>query len=160
MARWTSTWLQGPDATLGEIRRGPDAWVGQRLGLPKEGSGSVASFSGRAFAFLLDAVACGLVAGLFFRPSANAGVLEGSWPSLVVLAVEHVLFVALMGQTLGMRLLGLKVVRLADVTRPPGIVTALLRTLPLVLTLGVAALFSRDGRGLHDLLAGCVVLRD
>ena len=160
MARWTSTWLQGPEATLGEIRRGPDAWVGQRLGLPQEGSGSVASFSGRAFAFLIDAVACGLVAGLFVRPSADATVLEGAWPSLVVLALEHVVLVALMGQTFGMRLLGLKVVRLADVTRPPGIVTALLRTLPLVLTLGVAALFSRDGRGLHDLLAGCVVLRD
>jgi len=44
--------------------------------------------------------------------------------------------------------------------RPPGLLTALARALPLLLTAGLAGFFTRDGRGVHDLIAGCVVLRD
>lgn len=160
MARWTGTWLEGPGVTLRELRGGPEDYLGARLGLPKTGSGSVAPFGTRAAAFAIDTLASGLVAALFFRPSADSTVLGGSWPSLVVLAVEHVLLVALFGQTLGMRALGLKVLRLRDVSRPPGLVTALQRTIPLLVTFGLAAFFGRDGRGAHDLLAGAVVVRD
>jgi uncharacterized RDD family membrane protein YckC len=77
-----------------------------------------------------------------------------------VLLLEQVLMVALVGQTLGMRVMGTKVVRLKDVTRPPGLLAALARTVPLLLTVGLAGFFGRDGRGAHDLLAGCVVVRD
>jgi uncharacterized RDD family membrane protein YckC len=158
MPRWTGTWLQGPGVTLGELRN-PETWPGHRLGLPREGEGSIAPFSARAFAFAVDALACGLVAGLFFRPSADAAVLVGAAPSLLVLAVEHVLFVALMGQTFGMRLLGLKVLRLSDTTRVPGLVPSVVRTVLLLVTLGLAGFFTRDGRGLHDLAAGTAVVR-
>ena len=36
---------------------------------------------------------------------------------------------------------------------------AVLRTSILLLSLGLAALFSRDGRGLHDVAAGTAVVR-
>lgn len=159
MARWTGTWLSGPEVTLRELRN-PDSWPGERLGLPKEGSGSVATFSGRAFGFAIDVLASGLVAGLVnaFVHDPTGAQRQGA--AYAVLGLEHVLLVALTGQTLGMRLLGLKVVRLTDPGRVPGLATALLRTLPLLLSVGLTGFFTRDGRGLHDVLAGCVVVRD
>jgi uncharacterized RDD family membrane protein YckC len=55
---------------------------------------------------------------------------------------------------------GERAVHLADRDRPaPGMVTALLRTLPLLVTAGLVAFFGRDGRGLHDVLAGSAVVR-
>lgn len=159
MARWTGTWLQGPGVTLGELRD-PSTWPGSRLGLPREGSGSVATFSVRAFAFAVDIIASALAAGVVTRSLENPSDLTQTLIPYGVLLVELVLLVALTGQTLGMRLMGTKVVRLSDVTRPPGFVTALGRTMPLLLTVGLAGFFTRDGRGVHDLLAGCVVVRD
>ena len=159
MPRWTGTWLEGPGVTLGELRD-PSTWPGARLGLPREGSGSVAPFSVRAFAFAVDIAVSALVAGLITSQLQKPSDLVRQLVPYGVLFVEHLLLVALTGQTVGMRLMSVKVVRLKDVTRPPGFVTALARTLPLLLTVGLAAFFSRDGRGLHDVLAGCVVVRD
>jgi len=159
MARWTGTWLSGPEVTLGELRN-PDAWPGSRLGLPREGSGAVASFSARAAAFAIDVVASALVAGLVNVWVHDPSGAQRQLAAYTVIALEHVLLVALTGQTLGMRMVGLKVVRLKDPTRVPGLLAALIRTVPLLLSVGLAAFFTRDGRGLHDLAAGCVVVRD
>lgn len=159
MARWTGTWLEGPGVTLGELRN-PDSWPGKRLGLPREGSTSVAPFSARAAAFVVDIIASALLAGLVISQLEDPSDLSRQLIAYGVLLVEHVVLVALTGQTLGMRLLGLKVLRLKDVTKVPGFVPALVRTLPLLLTVGLAGFFTRDGRGLHDLAAGCVVVRD
>lgn len=159
MPRWTGTWLSGPEVTLGELRN-PDSWQGRRLGLPREGSGSVATFSGRAMAFAIDLVACALASGLINAFVADPTGAQRQAAAYAVLALEHVVLVALTGQTLGMRLVGLKVVRLKDPNRVPGLVAALTRTVPLLLTVGLAGFFTRDGRGLHDLAAGCVVVRD
>lgn len=159
MARWTGTWLQGPEVTLGELRH-PDSWQGERLGLPREGEGSVATFSARAMAFFIDVVASALVAGLInvwvHHPTGSQRQLA----AYAVLALEHVILVGLTGQTLGMRMLGLKVVKLDRPDRVPGFVTAVTRTLPLLLSVGLAGFFGRDGRGLHDMAAGAVVVRD
>jgi uncharacterized RDD family membrane protein YckC len=160
VARWTGTWLEGPGATLGEIRRGQDGWLGKSLGLPKEGPSSVASFSARLAAFVIDIIASALVAGLVVSGMDDPSDLTRQLVPYVVLFVEHVVLVALTGQTLGMRLMSLKVVRLKDVSRVPGFVPALVRTVPLLITVGIAGLFSKDGRGFHDLAAGCVVVRD
>ena len=159
MARWTGTWLEGPGATLGEIRRGPDGWLGQRLGLPREGANSVASFSARLAAFVIDVLASALVGSLITaqidHPSGTTRQLVG----YSVLFVEHVLFVALTGQTFGMRIMGLKVLRLKDTAHVPGFLPALLRTVPLLLSVGLTGFFTREGRGFHDLAAGSVVVR-
>jgi uncharacterized RDD family membrane protein YckC len=120
----------------------------------------VAPFSVRAFGFAVDLLACGLISGLVIGFAQHPTPGERQLTALAVLAVEQVLLVALGGQTLGMRLLGVKVVRLADPTRVPGLLAAVLRTVPLLITLGLAGFFTKDGRGLHDLAAGCVVVRD
>ena len=157
MARWTGTWLQGPGASLGEVRN-PGSWPGGRLGLPQHGAGSVAPFGARAGAFVVDGLASALVATLInalLDPSDRQRQLA----SYAVLALEHVVLVALTGQTFGMRVLGLSVQRLGQPGRLPGLLPALLRTSILLLSLGLAALFSRDGRGLHDIAAGTAVVR-
>jgi uncharacterized RDD family membrane protein YckC len=101
-------------------------------------------------AFVLDAVVCALVAGLWTAPEA-----PGPW-SFVPLTVLYVGAVPLTGQTLGMRLLGVRVIQL-DRGHPD----ALRATLRYVLLcLLIPALISdRDGRGLHDKAARTVVVR-
>ena len=159
MARWTGTWLSGPEHTLGELRN-PDSWPGQRLGLPREGSGAIAPFSARAFAFFVDLIACALASGLINAFVEHPTGSQRQIAAYAVLALEHVWLVGLTGQTLGMRLLSLKVVRFADPGRVPGFAAACLRTFPLLLTAGLLGFFTKDGRGLHDVVAGCAVVRD
>jgi uncharacterized RDD family membrane protein YckC len=121
------------------------------LGLPAEGPGSLATFSSRAVAFLVDAVAAALVAGLFTAPQ-----LPGNWSLLsfgLVTAGSLVLF----GQTPGMRLLGL---RLAHPR--PGERLALWRAVArtgLLMLLVPALVVDSDGRGLHDRLTGTAVVQ-
>jgi uncharacterized RDD family membrane protein YckC len=144
--------------TLGELRH-PDSYPGERLGLPREGTGALATFSARLVAFTADILASALIAGLINVWVADPTAAQRQGAAFGVLLVEHVLLVALTGQTLGMRVFGLKVLRFKDVTRPPGFLPALLRTVPLLLTLGLTGFFTRDGRGLHDLAAGSAVVR-
>jgi uncharacterized RDD family membrane protein YckC len=159
MPRWTETWLQGPEVTLRELRD-PEGWPGRRVGLPKEGPGSLAPWSGRAMAFFLDIVASALASGLVLAQIDDPSGAQRQGIAYTVLALEHVVLVGLSGQTLGMRLLGYKVLRLAEVTRPPGWVVAVLRTFPLLLSAGLLGFFTKDGRGLHDVVAGSAVVRD
>jgi uncharacterized RDD family membrane protein YckC len=157
MARWTGTWLSGPESTLGELRN-PDTWPGSRLGLPREGPGAVATFSARAAAFAVDVFASALVAW-FVNGAGHPTPVQAQLTAYAVLALEQVLLVALTGRTLGMRLLDLRVVRLKDPSAVPGLLPALVRTLVLLVTVGLAGFFTRDGRGLHDLAAGSAVVR-
>jgi uncharacterized RDD family membrane protein YckC len=157
--RWTGTWLQGPDVTLRELRD-PGGWPGKRLGLPQEGPGSLAPWSGRAMAFFVDIVASALASGLVVAQLDDPSDAQRQGIAYAVLALEHVLLVGLTGQTLGMRLLGYKVLRLSDVARPPGFVPAVARTVPLLLSAGLIGFFTKDGRGLHDVVAGAAVVRD
>lgn len=150
MARWTGTWLSGLGAAGVELRAEGD-WRGRQLGLPESGSGAVATFGSRLLAYLVDAVLSGLVAGLFTAPRT-----PGLW-SLLPLAVLYVVAVPLTGQTVGMRLLHLRLVRLGASPRldPP---RALLR-FGLLALLVPALISDRDGRGLHDRAVGAVVVR-
>ena len=158
MARWTGTWLQGPEVTLGELRN-PGGYQGQALGLPKEGTGSLATVSGRLGGFLVDIVVSGLIAGLINVWVSDPTPVQRQGAAIGVLAFEHVVLVALTGQTLGMRLLGLTVLRFKDPTRPPGLMAAGLRTAVLLGTFGLTGFFTKNGRGLHDLAARCAVVR-
>jgi uncharacterized RDD family membrane protein YckC len=109
---------------------------------------------------LVDILASSLASGLIAASLENPTPVDRQVAAYSVIFLELLLLVALTGQSLGMRLLSLKVVRLKDVTRPPGFSTALLRTGVLLGTVGLAGFFTRDGRGLHDLAAGAIVLRD
>ncbi len=83
---------------------------------------------------------------------------------LVVLVVNFLLLPLVRGKTLGKMLFGLSIVRRDG--RRLGLVQAILRHLvgyPIsILTLGLGffmAGFDRQGRGLHDVVAGTVVIR-
>ncbi len=139
------SWLEGP----------PSAGTA-RLALPAAGPGSRASTVRRLVALAVDWVACLAIAG------AVAG--RGPFAPLVVLFVENVVLVSTIGTTLGHRLLGVRVYRLggADgrepVAGPPGLRAGLVRTVLLLLVLP-AVVWDADGRGMHDRLAGTLILR-
>lgn len=104
------------------------------------------TFFGRRFAALaIDwFVASAISAGFFaYDP----------WATLAVFAGMTFLLVATTGFTIGHRLLGLRVYRIADGGAPPHIVQALVRTLCVCLVLP-AVVWGVDGRGLHDIWAG------
>lgn len=137
----------------------PQSYRGERLGLPREGSGSLATSGVRLAAFLVDALASALVAGLFVQAGASGGLanrLPGSW-SLIPLAADYVLGMLFAGRTLGMNLLGLRIVRV-DRQAAVDPARAVLRTCLLIL-LVPALIWDRDGRGLHDRLAQTAVVR-
>jgi uncharacterized RDD family membrane protein YckC len=137
----------------------PQAYRGETLGLPREGRGSLAPTGPRLLAFLVDAIASGLVAALFVHKSGAhtfADRLPGTW-SLIPFALDYVLGLLVAGRTLGMYLMGLRVVRVSqDVAVDP--LRALTRTALLVL-LVPALIFDRDSRGMHDRLTDTAVVR-
>ena len=137
-------WLEGPG------RRGenePGAFAGERLGLPRSGVGSIAGFGPRLVAYLIDSVACTVIA---------YGLLRDQRLTLLVFVVEVFLLTWLAGGSAGQIVRGLRVVRLDR--EPVGLLRSLIRTV--LLTLLVPALiWDRDGRGLHDRAVATAVVR-
>jgi uncharacterized RDD family membrane protein YckC len=133
-------------------------YPGQHLGLPEFGPGSVAGWSRRLSALLIDWIACSIIAiAFFYHPHAGQTAAVLSQPRLwtpVVFGIEDFLLTALTGVTLGKRLLGLRVVRLDG--RPVGL-WALPRTILIMIVLP-AMIMDRDLRGLQDKAAGTVVV--
>jgi uncharacterized RDD family membrane protein YckC len=141
-------WLDGPGRT-GSRPGEPGAYAGERLGLPESGPGSVAGFGRRLAAVAVDWIACVLIARAFNgSPALPLGVF----------AVENLLLLASLGSTFGMRLLGLRVLALGHPGQLPAAWRVLARTVLLCLVIP-AAIWDRDGRGLHDKAAGTVVVR-
>ena len=137
----------------------PQAFRGQRLGLPADGPGSIATFSQRAAAFIVDAIASALVAGLFvaiIRHHGGSSALPQNW-SLIPFAVDYILGLTFAGRTIGMYLTGIRVIRV-DRPAPINPWLGFIRTLLLVIVVP-AVIADRDGRGLHDRAVGTVVVR-
>jgi uncharacterized RDD family membrane protein YckC len=154
VARWTGSWLAGP-AAAGEGAP-PSAYPGETLGFPETGPGSIARLGRRFVQQLLDIVLSWLVADAFF-PRYIEGVRSPKpWASILVYVVECVVLLVLGGQTAGMRIMGLRVVKLDG--RPAGVPAAIART-ALTLVLIPALFFDRDLRGLHDRAVGAAVVR-
>lgn len=136
----------------------PTAARGARLGLPADGSGSLAPTGRRVLAYAIDAIASALVAALFVRHHGQSGVAAhapGAW-SLIPFALDYIGGLLLAGRTLGMRLTGLRVVRV-DAVLAVGPIRAVARTALLALLIP-ALVFDRDGRGLHDRLTETAVI--
>ncbi|MCG6493256.1 RDD family protein [Kitasatospora sp. A2-31] len=146
------SWIDGPKAAAEKM--GADfGYRGERLGLPKEGTGSVAGPARRLGALFVDGWLVSLVAfGLLAKGSAGSANL---WTTPLFFAVTAVLL-ATTGTTVGKRLFGLRVVRL-DGSRAT-IPQVMLRTLLLCL-LVPALVWDRDTRGLHDKAVGTVEVR-
>ncbi|WP_242454221.1 RDD family protein [Bailinhaonella thermotolerans] len=116
--------------------------------MPETGPGSIARPARRLGALLVDWLACTAIAvGLFQSTS----VL-----TLGIFALENLVLLTTLGTTLGHRLFGLRVTGLGGGPVTP--LAALIRTA--LLCLFIPAVVSDDDfRGLHDRLAGTVIVR-
>jgi hypothetical protein len=125
----------------------PEAYPGQRFGLPARGSGSVASMPRRVLALLIDWLLSMLIAYW----------LTGSqfW-TIAVFAVEVYLLTATTGFTVGKRLVGIKTMRTNGGL--VGFRWSLVRT-AILLTVIPPLLTDRDLRGLHDRASDTIVVR-
>ncbi len=135
-------------------------YPGQDLGLPEYGRGSVAGWSRRLGALIIDWIACSLITiAFFYHPSAshasNVFVEPRPWTPLVF-GIQDFLLTATTGFTLGKRLTGLRVIRLDG--QPVGFVRALARTVLLMMVVP-AVMMDRDLRGLQDKAASTIVVR-
>ena len=156
MARWTGTWLSGLGAA-GISPRPAGSWPGERLGLPEAGSGSVVGFGPRLGAVLVDLLVATLIGALLnsFVRSPDFASRQGA--SVGALLIIYTALLPTAGQTFGMRLLKLRVVRLLD-GGPLSVGGAFVRAVLVVLT--IPALFTdRDSRGWHDKAVGSAIVR-
>ncbi|WOX24772.1 RDD family protein [Streptomyces solicathayae] len=146
------SWLSGPRAAAEDA--GVDfGYRGEQLGLPEEGPGSIARPGRRIGALTVDWALCLLIAyGLITDGYEQA---TGNW-AIVILLVMSVLTVGTVGFTPGKRLFGLRVV--SDKGGRLGIVRVVVRSVLVCLAIP-ALIWDRDGRGLHDRLAGAVQVR-
>ena len=147
--RWTQTWLGGVRSAGIDLGR-----PGERLGLPEEGSGSVAPYGRRLLALFIDWGLSLVVAGFLAR-SLEWTPPQRSLATLVIFGIQVWVLVGLLGTTIGKRLCGIRVHRLDG--RPVGPLWALARTVLLLLVVP-ALLWDRDYRGLHDRAANTVVV--
>jgi len=137
----------------------PQRYRGERIGLPETGVGSLAPMSKRVWALLIDMVFSILVAGLFtqaiHRGEDAASRLPGMW-TLVPLALDYILGMLFLGRTLGMNLVGVRIIRVSR-NEAVGPYRAFERTLLLFLLIP-ALVYDHDGRGLHDRLTDTAVV--
>ncbi|WP_316520895.1 RDD family protein [Kitasatospora brasiliensis] len=146
------SWIDGPRAAAEKM--GTDfGYRGERLGLPKEGPGSIAGPGRRIGALFVDGWLVSLISyGLLARGDQGEANL---WTSPLYFLVAALLL-STTGTTVGKRLFGLRVIRL-DGGRAT-IPQVLLRTLLLCLVVP-PLVWDRDTRGLHDKAVGTVEVR-
>jgi hypothetical protein len=136
----------GSSASVAESGEYP----GDDLGLPRTGSGSIASIGRRLGAIFVDWLLCTFIAAALFRPVRA----DLEYWTLAVFALEDCLLTALTGFTIGKRLLGIRVARLDG--KMVG-AWAVVRTLLLLFVIP-AVVQDRDQRGLHDRASNTVVI--
>lgn len=140
-----------------EVNASDDDYPGKRLGLPPEGPGSRANFGSRIVALMIDWLLANLAAFALVRdPAMWSAQSDLRWVPLAVWFVEVVVLTALTGASAGQRLWHLQVIRL-DRQRM-GLWRSLVRTILIMFVLP-PLVTDQDGRGLHDLAVGTVVVR-
>ncbi|HEX3614514.1 MAG TPA: RDD family protein [Sporichthyaceae bacterium] len=150
--RMLGSWLSGP-RSFAEATGTSLGYPGERLGLPLEGRNSVAGFGRRLAATTIDWIIASMIAkGLAQHPSA----VQQVFLTPAVFAVLNVALVATIGAGFGGRLLGIRVARV-DGSNPP-LVSVIQRTFLMCLAVP-ALIWDRDGRGVHDRFARCVVVQ-
>jgi uncharacterized RDD family membrane protein YckC len=143
----------------GALPNAPQAYRGERLGLPATGQGAIAKTNPRIWAFIVDALAASLVAGLFVSARGAPGTtshLPGLW-SWIPFVLDYVVGLLVAGRSLGMYLLKIRVIRVdQDAAIGPG--RAIVRTVLLSLLIP-ALVWDRDGRGMHDRFTDTAVVQ-
>lgn len=138
----------------------PETYQGERIGLPREGVGSVGSFLRRLIALAVDWALCQIIAiGLLGMQWGEVAGFQAFLPLGLFFAL-NVVTVSTIGTTIGHRLVGVRVVSLDGDGRqapPPG--RSLARAALLCLFVP-AVIMDVDGRGLHDKAGRTVVVQD
>lgn len=126
----------------------PEYVKGSALGLPPEGSGSVAGFGRRVLSLIIDWGLCVAASMLLFNydPLATLGLF----------IALNVLLLTLFGATPAQLALGMNVTPVRG--RMPMVLRALLRTVTMLLVIP-AVVWNRDSQPLHDVIAGTAVVR-
>jgi hypothetical protein len=143
------SWLEGPPRVA---RAG---YPGDRIGLPQSGRGSIAGQGAKLGAFVIDIVVAGIIGFVATTPHSQHDQYVTNLISDGVFVLVTAVFLTMSGRTLGMRALGVQVVRL-DGRRmgwrslPRQVLCALL--IPALVT-------DRDHRGLHDKAVSTAVVR-
>ncbi len=123
-------------------------WPGQRLGLPADGSNSIARMGRRIGAICIDWSIATLFSIAFFHYDPNA--------SLAFFFVEQWLLVSTLGYSIGHRLFGIAVRRIDG--RWVGFWRGFIRAGLICLVIPVA-IWDADQRGLQDKAVGTVLVR-
>ena len=143
---YVSGMLRAP-GYAGGVTQSAESFPGERLGLPREGTGSIGRLGRRVGALFIDYGAAYLISGFF------------GWDPLAILAlfaaIQLVFLPTLQGSP-GHRLFGLRLVRLDGAW--VGLWRPIVRTLLLIVVIP-AVIWDADQRGLHDKAAGTVLLR-
>jgi uncharacterized RDD family membrane protein YckC len=146
--RWTQTWLGGVRSAGIDL-----GYPGERLGLPEEGSGSVARWGRRIGALVIDWLICtwGITQAILgIQPA------QSPWVPALVFAAQYLVLVGFLGQTFGHRLMNIRVAAMDGGN--PRLLPVAVRTALLLLVVP-ALVFDRDQRGLHDRTSNTVVVR-
>ncbi|WP_345750142.1 RDD family protein [Microbacterium rhizophilus] len=125
-----------------------DAYPGQRLGLPETGPGSIARVPRRLAGLAIDWIATIVISIAFFQYDAVA--------TMIVFAVIHILFIPTIGGSPGHRIAGMRMQ--LEGGGWTGVWRPIVRTVLLVLVIP-AVIWDPDQRGLHDRVAGTVLVR-
>jgi uncharacterized RDD family membrane protein YckC len=145
-----------PDLRSGPVPpTGDDLYPGERLGLPPDGRGSLASWRARVAAVCLDWAACMAVAVGFFGSEVLTGSGWRSWTILATFFVESAVLSAVTGGSFGQLVCRIGVLRLDRA--PLGPLRAVVRA-GLVCLVLPALVVGADRRGLHDLAVGTAVV--
>lgn len=128
----------------------PSEYPGERLGLPREGQGSIGRFGRRVLAIIIDWALASLPAYLLI-----GGPSVALWHILIFAGLQ-VLFIPTIGGSLGHRAVGMHVVSIAGGW--VGFWRPLVRTVLLIIVIPVL-IWDSDQRGFHDKIAGTVLVR-
>ena len=136
---------------------------GNRLGLPENGSGSVAGWGRRVLALLLDWLIAALIASAVTSKPIWAGGNDFNTAQLVIFFAMTAILTGLVGSTIGHRVFRLRVLNLnaagqTGYAAQVGLLGGVIRAL-LICLLIPAVVYDRDRRGLHDRAANTVVVR-
>ncbi|MCP2636857.1 RDD family protein [Microbacterium sp. HD4P20] len=128
-------------------------YPGERLGLPREGAGSIGRPGRRIGALFIDYGAAYLISGFF------------GWDPLVILALFaaiQIVFLPTLQGSPGHRLFGLRLLRVGGADQGGGGWVGLWRPVvrtALLIVVIPAVIWDADQRGLHDKVAGTVLVR-
>ena len=146
------SWLSGPGLPSTESELG---YPGERLGLPKSGESSVATWGLRIAAVFIDwFVALGVTLAIAGSP--ETGDQQFSVIVLAVFTLMYILLLLTARKTIGMAIVGIAVYPVGS--NRMAVLRVVARSILLALVIP-AVIYDRDRRGLHDLAGRTVVVR-